>query len=618
MPRRAKPDFSHQLMMLKDFQRRTAEYAFQRLFLDEDSSHRFLVADEAGLGKTLVARGVIELTLAHLWGKTKRIDIVYICSNADIARQNIKRLSDIAGIDASTLSTRITLLPTQVSNLKSKKANFISITPGTSFELRSALGTAEERALIYVLLRELWQFRGVGPRKVLRGNASLKNFDNQVAVLDQKPEAVDQGLRKAFHTALRREPRLRKEFLALSESFRYDRKSPPPDERDRRARLVGQLRAILAATCINAVEPDLVILDEFQRFKGLMTGDSEAAQLARSLFEYSRRHSQVRLLLLSATPYKMYTLAHESADDDHYRDLLDTLRFLFRDESRSAEVGELLQRYRHGLYRLAEDWQGARQELGEVKQALESRFKAVIARTERLASSEGRNGMLESVPPPPAELAAADVRAFVAMSRIGQAVNQSGVLEYWKAAPYLIDLMDSHYKLKAEIEAALGRPENREELLSLMSSSSAVLFPWDTWRRYGQVDPGNHRLRSLFHQLIDTESWRLLWVPPSLPYYGLAGPFANPLIKGFTKRLIFSAWQVVPKMVAALLSYEAERRMVLESSHQESEALENSPEARRRRRPLLKIRPRRHRRQSTDRDACADHAISVSGAGRSG
>lgn len=44
---------------LKGFQRDTVEYAFQRLFLDEDSSHRFLVADEVGLGKTLVARGVV-------------------------------------------------------------------------------------------------------------------------------------------------------------------------------------------------------------------------------------------------------------------------------------------------------------------------------------------------------------------------------------------------------------------------------------------------------------------------------------------------------------------------------------------------------------------------------
>ena len=37
------------------------------------------------------------------------------------------------------------------------------------------------------------------------------------------------------------------------------------------------------------------------------------------------------------------------------------------------------------------------------------------------------------------------------------------------------------------------------------------------------------------------------------------GPFHGKAER-LTKRLIFSSWQVVPKAVAALLSYEAERR----------------------------------------------------------
>ena len=32
-------------------------------------------------------------------------------------------------------------------------------------------------------------------------------------------------------------------------------------------------------------------------------------------------------MLLSATPYKMYTVSHE-VDDDHYRDFLNTVEFL--------------------------------------------------------------------------------------------------------------------------------------------------------------------------------------------------------------------------------------------------------------------------------------------------
>ena len=43
---------------LKDFQRTTVDYVFKRLYGDVSTS-RFLIADEVGLGKTLVARGII-------------------------------------------------------------------------------------------------------------------------------------------------------------------------------------------------------------------------------------------------------------------------------------------------------------------------------------------------------------------------------------------------------------------------------------------------------------------------------------------------------------------------------------------------------------------------------
>ena len=42
---------------LKDFQRRTVDYVFERFYGDRPT-RRFLVADEVGLGKTLVARAL--------------------------------------------------------------------------------------------------------------------------------------------------------------------------------------------------------------------------------------------------------------------------------------------------------------------------------------------------------------------------------------------------------------------------------------------------------------------------------------------------------------------------------------------------------------------------------
>ena len=81
------------LALLKPFQKATVEYVFRRLFTDPSPTDQFLVADEVGLGKTMVARGVIAKTIEQLQGKVDRVDIVYICSNQAIAEQNIKSLN---------------------------------------------------------------------------------------------------------------------------------------------------------------------------------------------------------------------------------------------------------------------------------------------------------------------------------------------------------------------------------------------------------------------------------------------------------------------------------------------------------------------------------------------
>jgi len=47
-----RPNLDQVLDRLKDFQRDSAAYAFRRLYRDPDTTHRFLIADEVGLGKS--------------------------------------------------------------------------------------------------------------------------------------------------------------------------------------------------------------------------------------------------------------------------------------------------------------------------------------------------------------------------------------------------------------------------------------------------------------------------------------------------------------------------------------------------------------------------------------
>ena len=123
------------MVELKDFQRSTARWAFQRLFGDDNPTNRFLVADEVGLGKTMVAKGVIEQVLAHLKIiGDDRHDIVYTVE-------------------------RLTMLPvTELDEGGGKDAaiNLIAISPGTSFSFGRRSGRFSERALVYTFLREIW------------------------------------------------------------------------------------------------------------------------------------------------------------------------------------------------------------------------------------------------------------------------------------------------------------------------------------------------------------------------------------------------------------------------------------------------------------------------------
>lgn len=565
---------------LKDFQRDTTEYVFGRLFTDKAPTKRFLVADEVGLGKTLVARGVIAKAIEYLQDRVKRVDIVYICSNAEIARQNIQKLN-VTGDSEFQLASRITLLPLTLRNLTSRSLNFASFTPGTSFNLRSNMGLSDERIVLYWLLRHAWgeaTMRGVGPLKILRGTSGIERFGQRVKAFDRT--SLDPGLAAKFKAALlthdreqrsRGEASLKQRFRDLSDHFRYRKHVARVDNRER-SQLIGELRSLLARTCVDALEPDLIILDEFQRFRELLDGDDPASELAQHLFDYE----DARILLLSATPYKMVTLSEDDGNEDHHRDFARTLRFLMGAEG-AAEVDEELRKFRTELLRpegLDID------EAHKHRMAAEARIRRVMCRTERLAVTADRNGMLVDKDLGTLPLHAADIRRFVALDQIARRVDTGDVVEYWKSAPYLLNFMDG-YELVRKLTGARRSDATVAKLLAAVDDT----IDWNDVARYQAVDPGNAKLRALTTDVMESEMWRWLWMPPALPYYSPGPPFDTPHAQAASKRLIFSSWTVVPKVIAALLSYDAERRMMSSGSPPPP----NTPEDRRRAGQLLRF-----------------------------
>jgi hypothetical protein len=575
----ARPDSARVLAGLKPFQLRSVDYVFDRLY-GVGHTRRFLLADEVGLGKTLVARGVIARTIDHLWDAGGRIDVVYICSNHDIARQNINRLN-VTGRKDFALASRITLLPIARGGdkLTGQRLNFVSFTPGTSFDLKSSLGISTERVLLYHLLDKPWGFHGAGPRNVLQGDCTPESFRRQVDDFNYY-HSIEPGMAASFLRQLGEHPALRTEFEELIGHYHRANASVPADVSRRRSALVGQLRSVLARACLHALEPDLIILDEFQRFKHLLEDDaeSEASQLAHDLFRYSGEHAQARVLLLSATPYKMYTMGHESAENDHYADFLTTIEFLLDDPSETKTVEHLLREYRRLLYRVGDA--GTFGEVGLVRDALEAILRRVMCRTERLAVTADRSGMLREMRSSP-RLQQEDVESYVALQGLARSLEHHDTIEYWKSAPYLLGFMED-YVLKTNLRRRAA-DEGVIAAFTTAAKSKGVLLPWETLRSYGPIELCNHRLRQLVEDTIERGAWRALWVPPSIPYYNLVGAVADLSACGFTKRLVFSSWLVVPKAIATLISYEAERRIMT----RHDTAAQNTPEARKSMRPLL-------------------------------
>ena len=560
-----RPSVDASLKPLKPFQHRTVEHAFHRLFRAEDSTGRFLVADEVGLGKTLVARGIIARAIDYLWDSVERIDIVYICSNGSIARANLPKLQ-IGGTDERSfaLATRLTMLATQLApregepGLAGSRLNFVSFTPGTSFNMGHSGGQRQEREVLFQLLDRLID-RRTALMNLMQGWVTRK--DDFRRRLVNTPRVIDPDIRKRFEAAFDKCPDLQEELRELFDTWFYRyRKHWPPDARWRRDRVIAKLRSLLAEACVGALEPDLVILDEFQRFKSLLdprNADRDpAVELAQALFQ-AKAHDgkRVRTLLLSATPYKLYTADAEIDHEEHYGDFLATTRFLLGDDDARVEaVKHQLSRFGAALKRVAGELDQAK-EVKQAKHDVEASLRNVMARTERVAASDDRDAMVAENRSQ-VRVTATDVRQYIATDALFRAVGDRDPMPFWKSAPYLPNFMHG-YKFNHLIDEAVGAPD---KLVQALERHESAFLNAEALRSWSQVDPGHAKLRELAFELLDQGLWRLLWMPPTLPYWPLEGPFKGKELA--TKRLLFSAWNVVPDVVSAILSYEAERRMI--------------------------------------------------------
>jgi len=591
-----RPDVEAVLAPLKGFQRKSVDHAFHRLFEAPDSCSRFLVADEVGLGKTLVARGIIAKAIDSMWDTVDRIDIVYICSNASIARQNLAKLRvSGAGERSFALATRLTMLATQLAprpgeaSMADSKLNFVSFTPRTSFAMGHSTGQWPEREVLFHMVQPHVD-RWTAMANLMQGN--LGNRDWWRWRLKEERTPIEAGIRDRFDHRLVADSDLLDDLNDVLDGwFHRYREHWPEEARWRRNQVIGRLRRLLAGVCVEGLEPDLVILDEFQRFKGLLETREEerdpAGELAQALFDAETPEGNpVRTLLLSATPYKLYTADAEIEHEDHYEDFLATTRFLMGgDEDRVEHLQRTLQTFGGALKRAAA---GGEADVAAARVAVEGVLRGVMARTERVSASEAQDAMVDE-PLVKMDVKALDVRQYLASDALFRAVGDRDPMPFWKSAPYLAHFMRG-YRFDARLEETLeSAPERVAEVLEAHSSA---FIDAETVRTFGSLDLANAKLRDTLTDVLDGGLWRLLWMPPTVPYWPLRGSFKGQ--EGRTKSLLFSAWNVVPDVVSAVVSYEVERRMA-------GTRLSEYAEPAKQQRPLLRLAQSGEGRRSSHR-----------------
>lgn len=558
---------------LMGFQRDSVEHVFSQLHRP-DGSRRFLVADETGLGKSIVARGLVAKTIEKLQDdpSVDRIDIVYICSNMDLARQNIGRLN-VTAEEQIAFSSRLTLLGQHSHRLRNREGrstvngklvNLISFTPSTSFDPGHQGGQAYERALLVVALSDLLgmgRWERYWTTKLLQGGVrTIQGMQWYVGEMERSlPDGIDPEVLRQFkqigNSRNNGKPSSIRRFRKILAATMAAKKITREIE-GQLGEVIGNLRRDIAKAGISTLQPDLILLDEFQRFRPLLRSDNDAGALAHDLFT----EASAKVVLLSATPYKPFTYAEE--DEDHATDFLNTIRFLNNETKehapRTAAVAEELKSYRRAVV------QGGAAE-GEAARASEH-LLSVMCRNERPRIDE--RSMLEIRRDPADDLRADDLAGYARLQRIARLVDPRSNLvgvDYWKSAAYFLTFCDG-YRLRQRIA------ECRDDRRLGPALAKAPHVTRAQVERHEAIDLGNARLRQLAKDFLDPrvgegdarapEIWRMLWMPPSLPYFTPAGPYQRNDAADVTKRLVFSSWMATPASVASLLSYEVDRRIL--------------------------------------------------------
>ena len=544
---------SHRISEPKGFQRATAAAALATL-TSPNGPRRFLIADEVGLGKTVVARTIVGRLME---GKRSPLVVFYVASNLNIAHQNRDKLLELLPTKeerkrATASADRLTLAASPAQRPTHERLHLYTLTPDTSVPLyrrRGGFGRMEERALIFRLLAGRFpSLATAGFSKLCKG--AQAGQDGWHWALDKHAQISGvRELQDAFLDALAADqhlklPRVDADAIAAAA------------ETLRPSRFMGSLRTALAMAAFRDLRPDLVIFDEFQKFRELLIDPIPGSGVPKvspdpltCALRGGVRRDDPALLLLSATPYRPYSSRQEEASGlSPHRDFIELVGFLFG--SGSGEPDKI----RSALLEFGEKMQAPALDsdrLRVLRDDLQKRLHPVLSRTERpgvtLAPTPASSAH------PHSEVRPEDLRTFkhwvarlqAALPRQrGKVDLMSFAVPYWMSIPLPIQMLGRGYVAWRAAEHRLRRSDEP----ALRSSQRNGLHAPKVWPH-----PQFRELR----KIAGASRLALPWVAPSLPWWDLHGPWAEPGAAG-GKLLIFSRFKAVPPALASLLSFDLE------------------------------------------------------------
>lgn len=550
-------------MTTKPFQKATVEAVLHAL-RQRRGYRRFLVADEVGLGKTIVAQEVIRRKMRQ---RNRPFVVFYFCSNLSIAAQNQRKLLELLPLDERIKATcrvdRLTLLSTSEGQPGHPKLRLFPLTPDTSLPMRKGRrrdGRQEERALIHALVERTFPrfFEMYGDR-VFRRNARC--YWDSYYIPQKRKLAQDTALQDAFRSSVRQEFGLAKgeHVLAAVRRRKLDARE-----------FIAHLRNALAASAIEKLKPDLVIFDEFQRFRDLLASEqSEAAKRVIGRLRGEGTKDPPALLLLSATPYRMYSRrAEERSSSSHRTEFFELVEFLYGGTPQAREKRRACEDAFAALEAELRKGEPGSDVARQAKVRAEKLLRKVMVRTERSSHPIGRpNENTDSLKAP---VAPEDLVVFKHASRSFSERHRSAAVPYWTSIPLPMQTMGTQYVAwkDAKNVPANGVPRLDESMRN----------------HYQRPAPWPHpRLRAI-KRLFPADRAATPWLPPSNPWWRLGGAWRHEGARP-SKALVFSRFRAVPQAMASTLSFD------LEASHLHRERIAYSKVTKRR---LLSATEGRH------------------------